>query len=129
MEIRQPKREDTQAGKNRVVPIHSAILPFVEKRMKKYGCILPVSTDKYRKGFAPTLAAYGIDQSHTPPHDCRHTFSMLCERYGVRENDRKRMIGHAFKDDVTNAVYGHRTVEDLRAEIEKIQIPTPEAHL
>lgn len=67
MEIRQPKREDTQAGKNRVVPIHSAILPFVEKRMKKYGCILPVSTDKYRKGFAPTLAAYGIDQSHTPP--------------------------------------------------------------
>lgn len=54
---------------------------------------------------------------------------MLCERYGVRENDRKRMIGHAFKDDVTNAVYGHRTVEDLRAEIEKIQIPTPEAHL
>lgn len=67
--------------------------------------------------------------SRTPPHDCRHTFSMLCERYGVRENDRKRMIGHAFKDDVTNAVYGHRTVEDLRAEIEKIQIPTPEAHL
>ena len=59
---------------------------------------------------------------HTP-HDCRHTFSRLCETYGVRENDRKRMLGHSFGGDVTNAVYGHRTLEELRAEIEKIEMP------
>ena len=57
--------------------------------------------------------------NHTP-QDTRHTFSRLCEKYGVAENDRKRMLGHAFSD-VTNAVYGHRTLEDLRGEIEKIQ--------
>ena len=60
-------------------------------------------------------------QRHTP-HDARHTFSMLCEKYQVNENDRKRMLGHAFQA-ITNKVYGHRTVEELRREIEKIEIP------
>ena len=67
-----------------------------------------------------TLEHIGI-QRHTP-HDARHTFSMLCEKYRVNENDRKRMLGHAFQD-ITNKVYGHRTVEELRKEIEKIKIP------
>ena len=30
------------------------------------------------------------------------------------------MMGHSFGDDITNGVYGHRTVEELRSEIEKI---------
>lgn len=34
--------------------------------------------------------------------------------------DRKRMLGHSFGNDITNAVYGHRTLEELRTEIEKI---------
>ena len=52
----------------------------------------------------------------------RHTFSMLCEKYEVNENDRKRMMVHSFKEDITNKVYGHRELEDLRKEIEKIEI-------
>ena len=67
------------------------------------------------------LDQLGIER-HTP-HDCRHTFSMLCERYSVNENDRKRMLGHSFGTDITNAKYGHRTLEELRNEIEKIRIP------
>ena len=43
---------------------------------------------------------------HTP-HDTRHTFAMLCDKYDVKENDKKRMPGHAFFV-VTNSVYGHR---------------------
>ena len=76
------------------------------------------------KLFYPTLERLNItgNPKHTP-HDCRHTFSALCEKYGVRENDRKRMLGHSFGNDVTNAVYGHRTLEELRAEIEKIKVP------
>ena len=38
----------------------------------------------------------------------------------MTENDRKRMLGHSFGGDITNKVYGHRTLEELRAEIEKI---------
>lgn len=66
-----------------------------------------------------SLDIIGIGK-HTP-HDCRHTFSKLCEHFEVKENDRKRMLGHAFSD-MTNKVYGHRELEDLRHEIEKIQI-------
>lgn len=113
----------TQAGKNRIVPIHSAILPLVERRMKEYGCLMPMATQYYRDSMYKVLTALGIPGTpkHTP-HDCRHTFSRLCEKYGVQENDRKRMMGHAF-NDITNKVYGHRDLEDLRTEIEKIITP------
>lgn len=64
-------------------------------------------------------------EKHTP-HDCRHTFSRLCEKYEVNENDRKRMMGHSFGNDITNAKYGHRTLEELRTQIEKIKPPLEE---
>ena len=47
----------------------------------------------------------------------------LCANDIVCVNDRKRMLGHAFNGDITNSVYGHRTVDELRIEIEKIQNP------
>ena len=48
----------TAAGKGRIVPIHSSILPFVKERIKKYGSLLPVTTNCYRnKYFTPTLKA------------------------------------------------------------------------
>lgn len=110
----------TAAGKGRIVPIHSGILSIVKNRIKKYGCLLPESTDSYRVKMYDTLDRIGIER-HTP-HDCRHTFSMLCEKYKVSDADRKRMMGHSFGKDITNGIYGHRDVEDLRAEIEKIVI-------
>ena len=58
---------------------------------------------------------------HHTPHSCRHTFSRLCESYGVREADRKRLMGHSFGNDITNGVYGHRSLKELWLEIEKIE--------
>lgn len=110
----------TTAGKNRVVPIHSSILPLVKLRMKRYNCLLPCSVGKFREDMKRVLQKLNIT-THTP-HDCRHTFSALCERYKVNENDRKRMLGHSFGSDITNQVYGHRELNDLREEIEKIKI-------
>lgn len=108
----------TKAGKNRIVPIHSAIYPFVKDRIEKDGCLLSCTPQDFRLKMYAKLAELGIEK-HTP-HDCRHTFSALCEKYGVNENDRKRMLGHSFGNDITNSIYGHRSVEDLRKEIEKI---------
>ena len=115
----------TKAGKERFVPIHPAIRNFVIHRMKTDGSLLKLKAYHYRNGhFYPTLERLNMvgDPKHTP-HDCRHTFSMLCEKYGVRENDRKRLLGHSFRDDITNGVYGHRSLEDLRNELEKIEVP------
>ena len=111
----------TAASKNRIVPIHSAIQDLVERRVRRLDRITgDISRSKFRISMYGALSALGI-KKHTP-HDCRHTFSMLCEKYGVNENDRKRMLGHSFGSDITNAVYGHRTLEELRGEIEKIQV-------
>ena len=114
----------TNASKGRIVPIHSAIYDIVKER--DITNILGCSTTEFRQHMYKTLASLGIaytenGKKHTP-HDCRHTFSALCEKYRVNENDRKRMMGHSFGGDITNAKYGHRTVEELRKEIEKIKI-------
>lgn len=109
----------TKAGKSRIVPIHSAIFPLVRKRIGEYGELLPVTTQQFRKHMDSFSLEHGFKR-HTP-HDCRHTFSRLCEKYHVAENDRKRMLGHSFSD-VTNSIYGHRELEDLRGEIEKIMV-------
>lgn len=110
----------TKMSKNRIVPIHSAILPLVINRLQKFDSLLPWSTEKYRQDLYASLKRLNIPK-HTP-HDCRHTFSMLCEKYGVNENDRKRMMGHSFGADITNARYGHRELSDLKNEIEKIKV-------
>lgn len=107
----------TVSGKNRIVPIHSAVLPLVKNRLKVQGCLIR-NVSAFRTDMYSTLEELGI-KKHTP-HDCRHTFSALCEKYGVNENDRKRMMGHSFGSDITNGIYGHRTTEELRTEIEKI---------
>ena len=110
----------TSAGKDRIVPIHSAIVPLVRRRIKEYGKLMTVCDSEFRNNMYSTLEEIGIEK-HTP-HDCRHTFSRLCEKYKVNENDRKRMLGHSFGKDITNGIYGHRTTEELREEIEKIQV-------
>lgn len=106
----------TAAGKDRIVPIHSAIFPLIDP--KKLHNIQPsfgrMMREKLKSLHLPVLS----------PHSTRHTFSRLCESYGVKEADRKRMMGHAFASDITNGTYGHRTLEELRTEIEKITVPT-----
>ena len=66
-----------------------------------------------------TLEKLGI-KKHTP-HDCRRTFSKLCDDYYVNETDKKLMPGHSFQD-VTNKVYPHRSLERLKEEIERIKV-------
>ena len=109
----------TAAGKDRIVPIHSALLPLVHKRLDRYDVYLPTGVSNFRKAMYGILKSLGI-KKHTP-HDCRHTFSMLCDKYGVNENDKKTMLGHAFTD-VTNKVYRHRELEELRKQIEQIKV-------
>ena len=110
-----------KSSKGRIVPIHSLIKHLVERRLSRAGTVSAGRIDTFNQRMTKRLSVLGIER-HTP-HDCRHTFSALCEKYGVNERDRKRMLGHSFGNDVTNAVYGHRTVEELRVEIEKIKAP------
>ena len=113
----------SESGRNRTVPIHSAIRPLVESMTEGERPVFfgGKSVSQFRRDMKNTLQKLGLPER--TPHSCRHTFSRLCESYGVREADRKRMMGHSFGSDITNGVYGHRTLEELRVEIEKIKVP------
>lgn len=114
----------TAAGKNRIVPIHNSILPLIEKY--NGDTFLKTTTGTYRIAFYSALDSIGLStasngQPHTP-HDCRHTFSWLCDKYKVDSLSKHLLMGHAIKDDIEASVYGHRTLEDLTEEIAKIQV-------
>lgn len=118
----------TLASKNRIVPLHPAIQPFAKDFSMKYisGSEAFV-VSKFRKDFYKTLGSLGLSTSssgtkHTP-HDCRHTFSWLCDKYGVDDLSKHLLMGHSLGSDVEKSVYGHRTFEELKIEIEKITVP------
>lgn len=104
----------TSAGKNRIVPFHREIIPLIDRENPLF-CLSP---QRFRIQFSDALLAIGI-RNHTP-HDCRHTFSWLCDKYKVDSLSKKMLMGHALGTDVTDLKYGHRTIEELRAEINKI---------
>jgi integrase len=110
----------TKAGKNRVVPINSAVLPFIDS-------IKGINKNTYPLKFQELLDELGIGYTETGEkhtcHDCRHTFSWLCDKFKVDKLAKKMLIGHALGKDVTDNVYGHRTLEELKVEIEKIKPP------
>lgn len=115
----------TEAGKDRLVPIHSKILPLIQKRYEKNEEFLfydensrdsSMTYDKYRKRFLKVMER--LNMNHTP-HEARHTFITLAKEYNVDEYAIKKIVGHAISD-ITEAIYTHRDKEWLKEEIEKI---------
>lgn len=100
----------TKASKDRLVPIHPAI--------KKWANLVPFSERLFRKAFNEKMKALGMN--HTP-HDCRHTFSWLCDKYGVEPFTKRMLLGHSLGTDTTDLRYGHRTREQLVTEVLKIE--------
>ena len=123
----------TDAGKGRVVPVHSALLPLLQSMVAsseasgdpsgdrgavRYLC--GKSSQQFRRDMKQCLAELGLREM--TPHSCRHTFNRLLETAGVNEADRKRLMGHSLKRDLINGTYGHRGLEELREQVEKIVI-------
>lgn len=108
----------TQAGKNRVVPIHSRIKCLVE-RLRNENDILFRDARAVRARLRPTLDRIGIQPGKHTPHDARATFATLCEASGVPDLHIKRMLGHA-TGDITKDIYTTVYIEQLRKSIEMI---------
>lgn len=117
----------TKAGKNRTVPIHSKIQPLLKRMIEttEDGFVLPMNTTDVakRKSRIDYMIKLFMDKKliemHSA-HDCRHTFITKAKLAGVDEWVLKRVVGHAISD-VTEGVYTHRPLEQLREEIEKIK--------
>lgn len=129
----------TTAGKNRVVPIHPAILPLVKshytaakEKDRKWlfnttdprfpeGKLYQRSYHRYSRDFHSLIEKYNMNPQHRP-HDPRKTFVTEAKRYGVDDNVIKILVGHAITD-LTEAVYTQRDLDWLRKDLQKIQVP------
>lgn len=115
----------TKAGKNRIVPVHPKIQPYVEKWLAKNGQTIfcrpdgrPFTSDNFRKDyFGKTLKQIGVRE--LTPHATRHTCATMMSKFGVRPEDSMKILGHA-SYDVTAEYYIHQDTEALRNAIEKI---------
>lgn len=125
----------TDAGKQRIVPIHSKIKELVKKNYDEavklgsdrlfndkgetHSGSYRITYDKYNYRFKKVISALNLNSKHRP-HDPRKTFITRCKKAGVDEYALKEMVGHSVQD-ITESVYTVRDLEWLRADLEKMQ--------
>ena len=113
----------TQSGKNRVIPIHSKILPFIEYYMNQEGEYLitnngdNLTKSSYYTRWGKVMAYFHME--HTP-HECRHTFRSMLDSAGANKRCIDLIMGHKSKD-VGERVYTHKTVDELKAAVSLIE--------
>lgn len=121
----------TDAGKNRIVPIHPRIRKLVQKNYDQAKDMhsdhlfndkngrrgTSLNYDKYRGRFNKIMNQ--LNMTHKP-HDTRHTFATNAKDANINEYILKLIIGHTV-DDITEKIYTHRSIEDLHREIQKIK--------
>lgn len=118
----------TSAGKNRAVPIHSKIADFIKKHYDESTAsgseylflnptkMIPISYSDYRLRFSEICKSLGFKHY---PHDARHTFVTKAKDAGVNEWILKLIVGHSVQD-ITEKVYTHRKLNELKSEMKKI---------
>ena len=113
----------TEAGKNRVIPLHKSVLPLIERRLQATDYLVsydnkPMTYERYRREcFMPAMEALGLD--HTA-HECRHTCVSLLTMLGIDSRLIKKIVGHS-TGDITDR-YTHAYIESLVEAIDKIDL-------
>ena len=114
----------TEAGKNRIIPIHPKIIPLVIKRMEnKTEYLIPnrrksnyYEYNNFRtKEFMAIMKQLRME--HTI-HDTRHTFATMISDVSDNESAITGIIGHT-NINMTKK-YTHTSIEKMRKEMEKI---------
>ena len=98
----------TKAGKDRIVPIHSAVLPLIEKYASE-----PFDV--------PYQTLFDWMKEHTGHicHDTRHTFVSELQSRGADKVCIERLVGHV-SSGITDKVYTHKDIDELRRTVELI---------
>lgn len=127
----------TDAGENRVVPIHSRIKDLVLRKYQEAEALgspyllnwtdpnnrnkknIKLTYARYQKAFERIRDELKLNPNHRP-HDGRTHFVTMAKRYGVDEYAIKYMVGHKISD-ITEKVYTRREFAWLREEIKKIK--------
>lgn len=102
----------TDAGEERIVPIHSKIEPLVRRRYDEAVGLKsqflfnwhkngqppsPLNYARYSREYRNIIGTLGLNENHRP-HDPRVQFITMAKKSSVDEYALKRMIGHAIED-------------------------------
>lgn len=110
----------TNAGKNRVVPIHNDIKQLViDEMLKPDKRLIDCSYASLNNTVLSTVNGY-LKATHTM-HDTRQTFASLCQLYNVDIYVRKKVLGHKL-NDITFDIYTNASKNKLWTEVNKIII-------
>lgn len=112
----------TDAGRNRAVPVHDKIKPYLLKWLDKHGETIicrsdgmPYSTKYFReKCYYPALDKIGTRK--LSPHATRHTFATRLSAAGVKPEEIQKLMGHS-NYDVTANVYIHKDLDALKSAV------------
>ena len=112
-------------SRNRIVPIHSKILPIVKARYEEgYDLLILESVrtgswgyDSYKNRLYQLCKRIGIQKHY--PHDGRHTFISRLDSAGVQKSICLALAGHS-GSDTQEKVYIHKTFDELKKAIELI---------
>lgn len=114
----------TEAGKDRIIPIHPIIQPYIKYWYEKEGTHLiqrngkPISYNYYSKYlYYPVLEKLKIRK--LSPHATRHTFASLLDRANANPKAAQALLGHANYETTAN-IYVHKDINDLKKAIESI---------
>jgi integrase len=113
----------TDAGRGRIVPVHSFLQKFIEKQATENNNFLfefdgkPLSETRLRVEWNSVMQT--LKMKHTP-HECRHTFETRMRLAGADDLILDKIIGHK-SGHVGRDVYSHFTPDMLHNEIEKLK--------
>lgn len=115
----------TEAGKNRIIPIHKDIMPCVRDLLNDTNVYLFTGKKNkhiyniYRLAYHDTMKRLSLQ--HNDTYDTRHTFSTLSKLCNLDNAVRKKILGHSC-NDITDDVYTHEPIHYLIDQIDKINL-------
>lgn len=113
----------TEAGKGRVVPICDKIFPFVERMYTN--SFSSISSDEngellnYNQLYRKITGFFEENGFAHIPYETRHTFATMLDNKNINAKIKKLLLGHS-SNDVTEKVYTHKTIEQLREAVNSL---------
>lgn len=138
-ELLEVKREDirfdegyliggikTEAGRDRVIPLHPRIIPFVKELLGDNHWLMQSSRGDAPVSYPTTYTKHmeffkQHDMVHKP-HDCRKTAVSIMHSAGIPIETVRVIVGHSGKG-VTEKVYLYKSAKELVDAIKTVEIP------
>lgn len=107
----------TENGKNRIIPIHNKILPFIKTRYNTNNKYLivnengsPLNNHQYNTYFNKIKTKLNLNKT---THELRHTFRTALDTAGANKRCIDLLMGHK-SQDIGERVYTHKAIEELK---------------